>query len=93
VCDSGFRPSIAGASVLSAQPVAIVVASHPGHATQQNMLSEQSLLGTSTNISAHGERPLWEFGPKKVAGPLGDIARAYRKDKEVTKKSAIVVEN
>jgi len=56
---AAFGQNVAGASVLSAEPAVIAVPSHPGHASQQNMLGEQSLLGTSTNISAHGERPLW----------------------------------
>ena len=90
---AAFGQSVAGTSVLSAEPVAIVVPSHPGHATQQNMLSEQSLLGTSTYVSAHGERPLWEVAPKKVEVSLGDVARACRKDHAVAKKSANVVEN
>jgi hypothetical protein len=57
------------------------------------MLSEQSLLGTSTYVTAHGERPLWEFAPKVVEVPLGDIARTLRKERQIAKKSAAVFEN
>ena len=92
---AAFGQGVAGATVLSAEPVAIAIPSHPAHATQKDMLTEQSLLGTSCYVSAHGERPLWEVAPKKVEVPLGDVARAYRKDKDTegTKKSANVVEN
>jgi hypothetical protein len=80
------------ASVLNAEPAPIAVTSHPAHATQKAMLSEQSLLGTSSFTYAHGERPLWEVAPKKVEVPLGDVARTYRKEHAVSKKSATVVE-
>lgn len=80
-------------SVLNAEPVPISVSSHPGHAAEKPMLSEQNLLGSSSYTIAHGERPLWEVAPKKVEVPLGDVARALRKDRAVAKKSAIVVEN
>jgi hypothetical protein len=78
---------------LSNEPVRIVVPDHPGHASQQPMLTEQSLLNTSTFTSAQGERPLWEVAPKKVEVPLGDVARTLRQEHNVVKKSATVVEN
>jgi hypothetical protein len=90
---AAFGQAVAGVSVLSAEPVSIVPPSHPRQATHQDLLSEQSLLGTSVNISAHGERPLWEFAPKTVEVPLGDVARALREDHKVAKKSATIVEN
>ena len=46
------------------------------HASQHEMTAEQSILGTNSNPSAHGERPLWEFATPRVEKPLGDIARA-----------------
>jgi len=90
---AAFGQSVAGASVMSAEPMPVTVPTHPRHADHQSLLTEQSLLGTSVNVSAHGERPLWEFAPKKVEIPLGDVARALREDHKVAKKSATVVEN
>jgi hypothetical protein len=55
--------------------------SHPEHASQHEMSTGQSLLGEGGVTSAHGERPLWEFGSDKVEPSLGDVARAYRKEK------------
>jgi len=90
---AAFGQVVAGASVLSAGPMPVMVPTHPGHADHQDLLTEQSLLGTSVAISAHGERPLWEVAPKKVEIPLGDVAHALREDHKVAKKSATVVEN
>jgi hypothetical protein len=90
---AAFGQTVAGASVMSAEPMPVMVPTHPRHADHQDLLTEQSLLGTSVNISAHGERPLWEVAPKKVEVPLGDVARALREDHKVAKKSATVVEN
>ena len=90
---AAFGQATTGASALSAEPTPVMVPTHPRHADHQDLLTEQSLLGASVNISAHGERPLWEFAPKKVEVPLGDVARALREDHKVAKKSATVVEN
>jgi hypothetical protein len=35
---------------------------------------------------------LWEFGPVSQPTPLGDVARAYRKEKSVAKKAELVLE-
>ena len=93
LCGSAaFGQSMGAASVLSAEPVPGCVPSHPQHASAKPMLAEQSLLGSNYTY-AKGERPLWEVAPKIVEVPLGDIARAVRKDHAVAKKSATVVEN
>jgi hypothetical protein len=63
----------------------------PQHADYHMMGSERSLIGGSVT-SEHGERPLWEFGPVSEPVPLGDVARAYRKEKETAKKAEIVFE-
>ena len=82
-----------GLSALSNEPIRIAVPDHPEHASQKPMLMEQSLLDTSTFTSAHGERPLWEVAPVKEEVPLGDVARAFRKEHTIVKRSATVVEN
>jgi hypothetical protein len=61
------------------------------HADFRPMANEQSLLGGGYSY-AQGERPLWEFGPVSEPVPLGDVARAYRKEKLAVKKAEIVVE-
>jgi len=56
------------------------------------MAQEQSLLqGSGSVYVAEGERPLWEVAPKEPpAVPLGDVARAYRKQHETAKKAQFV---
>lgn len=58
------------------------------------MASESSIIGGSPNTYtyAQGERPLWEFGPVTQPTPLGDVARAYRKEKVTARKAEIVLE-
>lgn len=83
------------ASVLSNTPQPTVMADHPLHASQHAMGAETSLLSAdaSTYTYAQGERPLWEFGSSaKRETPLGDVARAYRKDHAVVRKASISVE-
>ena len=83
-----------GQGAISSQPVVVSVPDHPQHATYTPLAGDQSLVGgpSNTYTFAHGERPLWEFGPVSQPVPLGDVARAYRKEKQVAKKAAIVVE-
>ena len=68
------------------------MASHTNHAAPQQMAQEQSLIeGTGQVYIAHGELPLWEVAPKDPpAVPLGDVARAYRKQHENAKKAQFV---
>ncbi len=58
------------------------------------MACEHSLVGgAADNYSyAKGEQPLWEFGPVSQPVPLGDVARANRKDKVAVKKAEVVFE-
>jgi hypothetical protein len=81
-----------GASSISNQPVVTQVPSHPSHASQRFLQQEQNLLFASPNISARGERPLWEFSKPATEVPLGDIARAFREQHAIVKKAAKVVE-
>lgn len=83
----------AGVGVTSGQPSMLEMSGHPEHATQHDLATEQSLLGTASPYTfAQGERPLWEFGPASQPTPLGDIARAYRKEKQAAKKAEFVFE-
>ncbi len=83
------------ASAISSEVSPMYIPDHPQHASQHEMAGEQSILGTSCNPSAHGERPLWEFATIRVERPLGDIARELRKQRDLiaTKKAGSVMEN
>lgn len=79
---------------LSSQPIVVEFPEHIQHAAPHEMATEQSLVGGSpaTYSYAQGEQPLWEFGPVSQQMPLGDVARAYRKEKLTAKKAQIVFE-
>ena len=81
------------AGSLSSQAQAVQFPDHPQHASLTALACEHSLVGGAPdNYSyATGERPLWEFGPVSEPVPLGDIARAYRKEKQVAKKADIIL--
>lgn len=79
-------------SVLNSTPQPISVTDHPERASMHAMASDENLRGTSAYTSEHGERPLWEFGSDKVETPLGDVARAYRKEHAFDKKAVVVME-
>jgi hypothetical protein len=85
-----------GQSALSNEPQVIRIPDHPLHADVRAMASEHPLVGggPSTYTYAQGERPLWEFGPVSDfrPTPLGDVARAFRKEKQAAKKAEIVFE-
>lgn len=78
--------------ILSSQSQGLEFPEHPQHAAPHAMANEQSLVGGSSYTVEHGERPLWEFGPVSEKPSLGDVARAYRKEKLTAKKAAIVFE-
>jgi hypothetical protein len=80
------------ASSLSNNPQPLVMTDHPQRAETHAMASYDNLRGSSAYSSEHGERPLWEFPSEKHETPLGDIARAYRRDHAFDKKATIVVE-
>lgn len=83
------------AASISSQVTVIQIPDHPQHASLTPMATEQSLVGGGANAYsyAQGERPLWEFGPvSQPVLPLGDVARAFRKDKAAAKKAELVFE-
>jgi hypothetical protein len=82
------------ASVLGNNPQPIVMPDdRPQHASQHAMGTESSLLTSGTISWAKGEVPLSELGSPIYHTPLGDIARAYRKEHETLPKAARVMEN
>ena len=83
------------AGAISNQVAPLHMADHPQHASFSSMASEHSLVGGASDsyTYAQGERPLWEFGPvTPPPTPLGDVARAYRKEKSTAKKAEVVLE-
>jgi hypothetical protein len=83
------------AAVLPNQVQILEVPDHPLHADAHAMAVEHPLVGgggLETYTFAHGERPLWEFGPVSEEPSLGDVARAYRKEKMTAKKAEIILE-
>ena len=82
-----------GVSALSGQPQIFEPPSHPQHAEQHSLANETPLVGGGAYTYAQGERPLWEFGsPNPAPTPLGDVARAYRKEKQTARKAELVFE-
>jgi hypothetical protein len=90
---AAFAQTVSTGALLSAEPVMVQFTSHAGHASPQPMGMEQNLLGRSGSTSAHGERPLWEFGTTSQPVPLGDSARMLKKAHETAKKADIVWHN
>jgi hypothetical protein len=62
---------------------------HPGHATYVPLTQEQSVLPTSTYLTAQGDRRPSDFAQPEAA-PLGTIARELRKQHAQLKKSPVV---
>jgi hypothetical protein len=89
----GSAAAFGQAGSISGEASPLQMADHPQHASFGSMAATQSLVGGPSGITyAQGERPLWEFGPLSVPVPLGDVARAYRKEKQTARKAEIVME-
>ena len=80
------------APVMSSEISKFSMTEHSAHADYHDMGTEHSLFDRGGFSYAQGERPLWEFGPVSTPTPLGDVARAYRKEKETAKKAEIKLE-
>jgi hypothetical protein len=90
---AAFGQSSANAGQVSNEPVITQFTSHPQFASQQPMSIEKSLFETSSFTAARGERPLWEFATPSMTTPLGDSARALKKEHQEAKKADIVWSN
>jgi hypothetical protein len=78
------------ASVLSNTPQVTQMLEHPEHASVHAMAQETTLLGPNPYTYAQGEQPLSEFGSSPMyETPLGDVARAYRKQHAITTAKAV----
>ena len=80
-----------GVAVMSSQPVVYEFSSHPQLSAPGTMAAQQSLLRDGYSY-ARGEKPLWEVKVPEPT-PLGDVARAVRKQHESAKKSDVVWTN
>lgn len=83
----------AGGSSLNSQVTSYTFASHPQRADFKEMGRQQSLFDSSGYTYAQGERPLWEVAPESHEVPLGDVARAIRKEHESAKKASATWQN
>lgn len=81
------------ATVLSNNPQPMTMPDHVLHASEHSMASESSLLSAATYGYAQGEVPLSDLSsPIYQTTPLGDIARAYRKEHAAVPKAEKVLE-
>ena len=94
LCAASAFGQMAAASISSqAQPAQF--SEHPEHASPHAMRAESPLVGGTADVTytyAQGEQPLWQFGPVSEPTPLGDVARAYRKEKVAIKKAEFIFE-
>jgi hypothetical protein len=90
---AAFAQSL-GSSAANGQAQMLTMAENPQHAAQTEMAQPHDLLERSGNTWARGERPLWEVMPEKTPGPpLGDVARALRKEHATAKKATQIWTN
>ena len=91
LCATAAFGQTVGSLSSAAQPT--VIPDHPQHASEHAMGQESSLLGSGAYSYAQGERPLWEFATVKNETPLGDTARALKKERAENKKAVKVWDN
>ena len=90
VCTSAaFAQSVAGATAMSGDAQMLQMPGHPSHASEKSMDSAKSLFTGSGSSFAKGEIPLWEVAPTTVVVPLGDSARALKKEHAEAKKAQV----
>ncbi len=80
------------AAVLQNNPQVLQMQTNPQHASQHAMAQESSLLTNWTYTYAKGELPLAEVGSLPQQVPLGDVARAYRKEHVNAPKAVMKLE-
>jgi hypothetical protein len=90
LCASTALAQASGSAQLSNE---LQFSTHDERATQLPMAQEQNLLANSSYSYVQGERPLWEVQPLSHTVPLGDVARALKKEHETAKKADIFWNN
>ena len=93
LCATAAFGQVGGSISAQAQPLRFDF--NPQHAMRPPVTEAQSLFDStsSTYTYGQGERPLWEVAEPKYEVPLGDSARALRKEHDLVKKSAKVWNN
>jgi hypothetical protein len=81
------------AGTLSNQITVYSFQSHPEKATQRGLAKPDEIMESSCNVSAKGERPLWEVADAPDETPLGDVARMFRDQHAGVKKAEVIFEN
>jgi hypothetical protein len=79
-------------SVISGEVQPLRFTEHPQHASQHAMAPESTLFGSSSYSYAKGEIPLSELGSPIYVVPLGDLARAARKEHANDRKAEKILE-
>jgi hypothetical protein len=79
------------AQVLNSTAQPISIADHTQHASVHAMAQESTLLDTSVYTYAKGEVPLSDLGSIEYETPLGDVARAFRKEHAAVAVKAVKV--
>jgi prophage DNA circulation protein len=78
LCAAGAWAQNAPVLSNTAQPVQMI--DHAQRASEHAMAQESSLLSSNPYTYAKGEVPLADLGSPRYQTPLGDIARAFRKE-------------
>lgn len=93
-CATGAMAQIGGTLMSAPTTSPLVISGHVQHASQTALASSQNLIGHFSVASGKGERPLWEVMPPSAPEtPLGDVARAIRKEHADAKKAVVVWTN
>jgi len=95
-CAVGAFGQVNMGSAMSAPEEGFQMPDHPQVAANLGMGLERDLMGRSQSISDRGEMPLWEameMMPPRLVTPLGDSARALRKEHAMAPKAVIVWTN
>jgi hypothetical protein len=80
------------APVLSNNPAPLEMSGYAQHADEHPMGQEVSLLSHSTYGYAKGELPLADVAEPVYHTPLGDVARAYRKEHANAPKAVMTLD-
>src|SRR5271170_5166851 len=82
------------APVLSNNPTPIQMQEHVQRASNHALASESTLFSSTSPYGyAQGEVPLAEVGTIPYETPLGDVARAYKKEHAIVPKATNVMQN
>ena len=93
VCCAISATAQVSGNAISAQVQPFTMPDHAEHATQTSLATEQTLREHSGGTVAKGERPLWEVYQLSPEIPLGDSARAARKEHAFARKATRIWAN